>query len=117
MRIAGVTIPSAKKVRISLCYVYGIGSYKALQICKQAGIDAEKRVKDLLDDEVSRIIEATKNHTIEGDLRTSVMMNIRSLCAIGCYRGQRHKRGLPVRGQRTHTNAKTSKKLLKSFKK
>lgn len=117
MRISGVSIPMAKKIKISLCYVYGIGHHRALLICNQAGVNPEKRVKDLSDEEITKITNATKSYQIEGDLRTKIMMDIRRLVGIGCYRGQRHKKGLPVRGQRTHTNAKTSKKLLKMFKK
>lgn len=117
MRIAGTMIPLGKKIKIALRYVYGIGPYKAMVICKEAGVDPEKRTNELTEDESSSIIGITKNYLLEGDLRAKVMMDIRRLISIGCYRGQRHKQGLPVRGQRTHTNAKTSKKLLKSSKK
>lgn len=109
-RIAGVDLPREKKVKIGLTYIYGIGRTKALKILEKAGVDPEKRVKDLADQEVRRIREIIANEEkVEGALRTEVQMNIKRLIDIGCYRGLRHRRGLPVRGQRTRTNARTRK--------
>ena len=109
-RISGVDIPNDKRVEIALTYIYGIGRAKALEIVEEAGIERHVRVKDLNEEEVRqliRIIDA--KHKVEGDLRKETTMNIKRLMEINCYRGQRHKRGLPVRGQRTHTNARTVK--------
>ena len=109
-RIAGVNIPTNKRVIIALQYIHGIGPAKAKQITDKLGIAAERRVQDLSDQEVLQIretIDAT--HTVEGDLRREVAMNIKRLMDMACYRGLRHRRGLPVRGQRTHTNARTRK--------
>ncbi len=109
-RIAGVNIPTNKRVVISLRYIYGIGPTNAEQICTRLGIAAERRVNQLSDDEVLRIRELIdKEFRVEGDLRREVSMNIKRLMDLGCYRGLRHRRGLPVRGQRTHTNARTRK--------
>ena len=109
-RIAGVNIPTGKRVVISLTYIHGIGRTKALNICSAVGIPHEKRVNELTDDEVIRIRETIdRDHQVEGDLRREVTMNIKRLMDLGCYRGLRHRRGLPVRGQRTHTNARTRK--------
>ncbi|HDN59788.1 MAG: 30S ribosomal protein S13 [Candidatus Neomarinimicrobiota bacterium] len=109
-RIAGVDLPREKKVKIGLTYIFGIGRTKALKILEKAGVDPEKRVKDLADQEVRRIREIIANEEkVEGALRTEVQMNIKRLIDIGCYRGLRHRRGLPVRGQRTRTNARTRK--------
>ncbi len=109
-RIAGVNIPTAKRVVISLTYIHGIGRTKALKICEKVGLPLERRVHELTDDEVTRIREAIDNdYTVEGDLRRETAMNIKRLMDLGCYRGLRHRRGLPVRGQRTHTNARTRK--------
>ncbi len=109
-RIAGVNIPTNKRVVISLRYIYGIGPTNAQQICTRLGIAAERRVNQLSDDEVLRIRELIdKEFRVEGDLRREVSMNIKRLMDLGCYRGLRHRRGLPVRGQRTHTNARTRK--------
>ena len=109
-RIAGVNIPSAKRVVIALTYIHGIGRTKAVEICTKVGIPDERRVNDLTDAEVIRIREAIDNdYQVEGDLRRTVAMNIKRLMDLGCYRGLRHRRGLPVRGQRTHTNARTRK--------
>ena len=109
-RIAGVNIPTQKRVEISLTYIHGIGRTKATEICRKVGIPAERRVQDLTDDEVMRIRESIdREHMVEGDLRREVAMNIKRLMDLGCYRGLRHRRGLPVRGQRTSTNARTRK--------
>jgi small subunit ribosomal protein S13 len=109
-RIAGVNIPTNKRVVISLRYIYGIGPTNAVQICERLGIAAERRVNQLSDDEVLRIRELIdREFRVEGDLRREVSMNIKRLMDLGCYRGLRHRRGLPVRGQRTHTNARTRK--------
>ncbi len=109
-RIAGVNIPTGKRVEIALTYIFGIGRTKALQICETVGIPRERRVNDLTDDEVKRIRETIDaDYQVEGDLRREVAMNIKRLMDLGSYRGLRHRRGLPVRGQRTHTNARTRK--------
>ncbi len=109
-RIAGVNIPTNKRVVIALSYIYGIGSTLAAEICKKVGIPAEKRVNQLSDDEVLRIREAIdRDYQVEGDLRREVAMNIKRLMDMASYRGLRHRKGLPVRGQRTHTNARTRK--------
>ena len=109
-RIAGVNIPTQKRVEIALTYIHGIGRTKASEICSKVGIPAERRVNDLTDDEVLRIRESIdREHIVEGDLRREVAMNIKRLMDLGCYRGLRHRKGLPVRGQRTSTNARTRK--------
>ena len=109
-RIAGVNIPTNKRVHIALTYIHGIGNHNAAQICNAIGIPEERRVNELTDDEVIRIREAIdSDFMVEGDLRREVAMNIKRLMDLGCYRGQRHRKGLPVRGQRTHTNARTRK--------
>ena len=109
-RIAGVNIPTNKRVPIALTYIHGIGDTKAVEITTKAGIPAEKRVSDLTDAEVIQIREIIDgDYFVEGDLRREVAMNIKRLMDLGCYRGLRHRRGLPVRGQRTHTNARTRK--------
>src|SRR3954454_12019196 len=109
-RIAGVNIPTNKRVEIALTYIHGIGRTKAKQITEALGITAEKRVQDLTDQEVLHIREAIdKDHTVEGDLRRETAMNIKRLMDLACYRGLRHRKGLPGRGQRTHTNARTRK--------
>jgi len=109
-RIAGVNIPTNKRVKISLCYIYGIGPTKADAICAKLGIPEDRRVNQLSDDEVLRIRELVdREYRVEGDLRRETAMNIKRLMDLGCYRGLRHRRGLPVRGQRTHTNARTRK--------
>ena len=109
-RIAGVNIPTAKRVPIALTYITGIGSAKAEEICEAVGIDRTRRVNELSDAEVLKIREyIDENLTVEGDLRREVQMNIKRLMDLGCYRGLRHRRNLPVRGQRTHTNARTRK--------
>ena len=109
-RIAGVNIPTAKRVLIALTYIHGIGRTSALKVCNEIGIPPERRVNDLTDDELVKIRETIdKNYQVEGDLRREVAMNVKRLMDLGCYRGLRHRRGLPVRGQRTHTNARTRK--------
>lgn len=109
-RIAGVNIPTQKKVFIALRYIYGVGPSNAMDILKDAQIDPHKRVHELTDQEVLKIREYIDAHIkVEGDLRREVSMNIKRLMDLGCYRGLRHRRGLPVRGQRTHTNARTRK--------
>ncbi len=109
-RIAGVNIPTQKRVEIALTYIHGIGRTKASAICAKVGIPVERRVNDLTDDEVLRIRESIdREHIVEGDLRREVAMNIKRLMDLGCYRGLRHRKGLPVRGQRTSTNARTRK--------
>ncbi len=109
-RIAGVNIPTAKRIVIALTYIHGIGRTSARKICEGIGIPPERRVNDLTDDELVRIRETIdQEHQVEGDLRREVAMNVKRLMDLGCYRGLRHRRGLPVRGQRTHTNARTRK--------
>ncbi len=109
-RIAGVNIPANKRVTISLRYIYGIGPTKAQKICETLSIPDDRRVNQLTDDEILKIRELIdRDFRVEGDLRREVAMNIKRLMDLGCYRGLRHRRGLPVRGQRTHTNARTRK--------
>ncbi len=109
-RIAGVNVPTNKRVEISLQYIYGIGPAKAHDIVTKLSIPEDRRVNQLSDDEVLRIRELIdREYRVEGDLRREVSMNIKRLMDLGCYRGLRHRRGLPVRGQRTHTNARTRK--------
>jgi small subunit ribosomal protein S13 len=109
-RIAGVNIPTGKRVPIALTYITGIGNTIAQQICENVGIDMARRVNDLSDTEILAIREyIDANLTVEGDLRRETQMNIKRLMDLGCYRGLRHRRNLPVRGQRTHTNARTRK--------
>ena len=108
-RIVGVDLPNNKRAAIALTYIYGIGPKTALEICKSAAIDPTVRAKDLTEDELSRIIGILDNHVVEGQLRRQVQQNIARLREIACYRGMRHRRGLPVRGQRTKTNARTRK--------
>lgn len=109
-RIAGVNIPTQKRVLIALTYIYGIGSFKAKEIMQKVGIDESKRVNELSDQEILKIREVIdRDYRVEGDLRREISMNIKRLMDLGCYRGLRHRKGLPVRGQRTHTNARTRK--------
>ncbi len=109
-RIAGVNIPTQKKVWIGLTYIYGIGKHQSRLILEKTGIDGEKRVNALTDQEILKIREMIDaSHKVEGDLRREVSMNIKRLMDLGCYKGLRHRKGLPVRGQRTHTNARTRK--------
>jgi small subunit ribosomal protein S13 len=109
-RIAGVDLPREKRVEVALTYIYGIGLSKSKEILKEADVNPDTRVKDLTEREITRLREIIdKNHKVEGDLRREVALNIKRLTEIGCYRGLRHRRGLPVRGQRTRTNARTRK--------
>ena len=109
-RIAGVNIPAQKRVEIALRYIYGIGPKRATEICQKVGIAAQRRVNELTDDEIFRIREAIdQGYKVEGDLRRDVAISIKRLMDLGCYRGLRHRKSLPVRGQRTHTNARTRK--------
>ena len=109
-RIAGIDLPREKRIEIGLTYIYGIGRKSASDILKLAGVDPDTRVKDLTEAQEAALRDVIdKNYTIEGDLRREVAMNIKRLTEIGCYRGVRHRRGLPVRGQRTKTNARTRK--------
>ncbi len=109
-RIAGVDIPREKRVEIGLTYVYGIGRTSSNKILAEAGVNPDTRVKDLTEDEVIKIREVIdKNYKVEGDLRRETALNIKRLMEIGCYRGLRHRKNLPVRGQRTKTNARTRK--------
>ena len=109
-RIAGVNIPTNKRVEIALTYIYGIGRSRARQIRAQAGLPPERRVSELSEAEVIQVREIIdRDYTVEGDVRRETAMNIKRLMDLGCYRGLRHRRGLPVRGQRTHTNARTRK--------
>ncbi|VEU70954.1 30S ribosomal protein S13 [Mycoplasmopsis glycophila] len=108
-RILNVEIPNDKRVVISLTYIYGIGKTSAQEICKKANIDENARVKNLSEEELSRIREVAKDYLTEGDLRREVTLNIKRLMEIKCYRGIRHRRGLPVRGQSTQKNARTRK--------
>jgi len=109
-RIAGVDLPRDKRVEVALSYIYGIGRSRAVEILKHAGVSSETRVKDLTEDELSRLREfIDKNYNVEGDLRREVALNIKRLVEISCYRGIRHRRGMPVRGQKTKNNARTRK--------
>jgi len=109
-RIAGVDLPREKRVEIGLTYIFGIGRSKSNEILAKTGINPDTRVRDLTDDEISRLREILdKEYKVEGDLRREIAMNIKRLIEIGCYRGRRHRMGLPVRGQRTKTNARTRK--------
>ena len=109
-RISGVYLPREKRVEIGLTYIFGIGRHNATEILQKAGIDPSLRIRDLSDADVNRIRQVIeRDHKVEGALRTEIAMNIKRLMDIGSYRGVRHRRGLPVRGQRTHTNARTKK--------
>ena len=109
-RISGVDIPREKRLAISLTYVFGIGRTTAAQICEATGIDPNTRVRDLTDEEVNRVRSfVDQNYKVEGDLKRDVQQDIKRKMEIGCYQGLRHRRGLPVHGQRTHTNARTRK--------
>ena len=109
-RISGVDLPREKKVEIGLSYIYGIGRRNAVEIIRKAGIDETLRIRDLTDADVNKLRQVIeRDHKVEGALRTEIAMNIKRLMDIGSYRGIRHRRGLPVRGQRTHTNARTKK--------
>ena len=108
-RIAGVDLPREKRVEIGLTYIYGIGQSTAKNILSETGVNPDTRVKDLTEDDVSKLRDAIDKYTVEGDLRRQVALDIKRLMEIGCYRGLRHRRVLPVRGQRTKTNARTRK--------
>ena len=119
-RIAGVDLPRENRVEIGLTYIYGIGLTSSQKILAEAGVNPDTRVKDLTDEDVNKIRKAMEDYKVEGDLRREVALNIKRLTEIGCYRGIRHRRGLPVRGQRTKTNARTRKgprKLVSKSKK
>jgi small subunit ribosomal protein S13 len=119
-RLAGVELPKEKRVEIGLTYIYGIGLKSSQKILKEAGVNPDTRVKDLTADQEQAIRKAMSDYVVEGDLRREVALNIKQLIEMGCYRGMRHKRGLPVRGQRTKTNARTRKgprKLVSGSKK
>ena len=108
-RIKGVEIPNDKKIVVSLTYIYGVGPARAKKICDAVKVDPDKKTKDLTNDELGKIREELNSYVTEGDLRREVSMNIKNLKEMGCYRGMRHRRGLPVRGQRTNRNARTRK--------
>tara|TARA_Y100000994_G_scaffold248702_1_gene257293 strand:+ start:4248 stop:4619 length:372 start_codon:yes stop_codon:yes gene_type:complete len=109
-RIAGVNIPTQKRLPVALTYIHGIGRTKAEEICQKCGVPLERRVHEMTDDEVIRVRESIdQDYQVEGDLRREVAMNIKRYMDLGCYRGVRHRKGLPVHGQRTHTNARTRK--------
>jgi small subunit ribosomal protein S13 len=115
-RISGVNIPTAKRTIIALTYIHGIGRTSAQKICESCGIPSERRVNELTDDELTKVRELIDvDYQVEGDLRRERAINIKRLMDLGCYRGLRHRRGLPVRGQRTHTNARTRKGPVKSI--
>lgn len=116
-RIAGINVPVQKHTVIALTSIYGIGRPRALKICKDAGVDPAKKIKDLSDSEVDAIRNEVSKYTIEGDLRREVSMSIKRLMDLGCYRGVRHRRGLPVRGQNTRRNARTRKGPRKQIRK
>jgi len=108
-RLIGVEVPDQKKIGIALRYIYGIGPTTALEVCEKATVDPNVRAKDLNDEQLSHLTSALQGYKMEGDLRREVQQNIKRLMSINCYRGIRHKKGLPVRGQRTSTNARTRK--------
>ncbi|MBE6688173.1 MAG: 30S ribosomal protein S13 [Ruminococcaceae bacterium] len=108
-RIAGVDIPREKRVEIGLTYIYGIGRTTSNKILAKAGVNPDTRCKDLTDDEVAKLRDIIEEYTVEGDLRRNIAYDIKRMVEIGCYRGVRHRKGLPVRGQRTKTNARTRK--------
>jgi small subunit ribosomal protein S13 len=109
-RIAGVDLPRNKRIEVGLTYIYGIGRTSSQEILRKAGVDPDRRVRDLTETEVARLREVIdREYRVEGDLRREVQMNIKRLIEIGCYRGLRHRMGLPVRGQRTRTNARTKR--------
>ena len=108
-RIAGIDLPKDKRVEIGLTYIYGIGRKSAKDILEKAGVNPDTRVKDLTDDEEQKLRDVIDNYIVEGDLRRQTALDIKRLSEIGCYRGMRHRKGLPVRGQRSKTNARTRK--------
>jgi small subunit ribosomal protein S13 len=110
MRVAGVNIPDNKRVEVALTYIYGIGRARSMKICEKAGVDVNTKVHQLSEEEAGKLRGIIQDEgRVEGDLRKEIQLNIKRLMDIGCYRGLRHRRGLPVRGQRTHTNARTRK--------
>lgn len=113
-RIAGVDLPREKRVEIGLTYIFGIGRKTSQNILEEAGVNPDTRVRDLTEEEVNKLREVIARMTVEGDLRRDISLNIKRLMEIGCYRGLRHRRGLPVRGQRTKTNARTRKGKIKT---
>jgi small subunit ribosomal protein S13 len=114
-RIASIDLPANKRIDIALTYIFGIGRPSAADICEKTGVNPGTRVRDLVDDEITLLrSEIEKKYKVEGDLRTEVQMNIKRLMDIGCYRGIRHRKGLPVRGQRTHTNSRTRRGVRKN---
>jgi small subunit ribosomal protein S13 len=115
-RIAGVNIPNHQHAEIALTAIYGIGRTRARKICASAGVNTASKMKDLTDSEMEKLRDEVGKVTVEGDLRREVTMNIKRLMDLGCYRGQRHRKGLPVRGQRTRTNARTRKGPRKAIK-
>ena len=115
-RISGVDIPNAKRVEIGLCYIYGLGRSRSNEILKATGINPDTRVKDLTEADIAKLRDCIENnYVVEGDLRREVGLNIKRMVEIDCYRGQRHRKGLPVRGQRTKTNARTRKGPVKTI--
>jgi len=115
-RIAGIDLPRDKRIEVALTYIFGIGQKTATKIVKETGVDPDVRVKDMSEDDVAKLREyIDHNLTVEGDLRRNVALNIKRLTEIGCYRGLRHRKGLPVRGQRTKTNARTRKGPVKTI--
>ena len=115
-RISGVDIPNAKRVEIGLCYIYGIGRSRSNEILKATGINPDTRVKDLTEADIAKLRDCIENnYVVEGDLRREVGLNIKRMVEIDCYRGQRHRKGLPIRGQRTKTNARTRKGPVKTI--
>jgi small subunit ribosomal protein S13 len=116
-RIAGVNIPDNKHLSIALTYIYGIGTTTAGKICEATGLSPQTKVKDLVEDELDKIRQKITEYELEGDLRREVSMNIKRLMDLGCYRGIRHRKGLPVRGQQTQTNARTRKGPRRAIKK
>jgi len=114
-RIASIDLPANKRIDIALTYIFGIGRPSAADICEKTGVNPGTRVRDLVDDEITLLrSEIEKKYKVEGDLRTEVQMNIKRLMDISCYRGIRHRKGLPVRGQRTHTNSRTRRGVRKN---
>lgn len=115
-RIAGIDLPRDKRIEVGLTYIYGIGQKTATKILEETGVNPDVRVKDMSEDDVAKLRDyIDKNLTVEGDLRRNVALNIKRLVEIGCYRGVRHRKGLPVRGQRTKTNARTRKGPVKTI--
>ncbi len=114
-RVAGVDIPDNKRAEISLTYILGVGKSSAQKILDKTGISRDEKMKNLTEEQLDKIREELENYTIEGELRTQVRTDVKRLMDIGCYRGERHKRGLPLRGQKTKTNAKTRKKMKRVF--